>query len=128
GLRGIDEIYEDLRYLDGIMGELGGLWDLENIRIDLSELGSQSYHSGMVFQGYTPGIDAAFLSGGRYDKLLDSFGFDAPSAGFSILLRKIEEQLAPPVKHRPIQAEGESFKERLNFARELRRKGKTVIL
>ncbi|WP_319560941.1 ATP phosphoribosyltransferase regulatory subunit, partial [Marispirochaeta sp.] len=66
------------------------------VRIDLSETGSQSYHTGIVFQAYLEGVDSAFLSGGRYDKLLETFGFDSPSVGFSLLLRKIEPLVGDP--------------------------------
>ncbi len=68
--------------------------DAENSFIlDLSEVGNQPYYTGIVFQGYIEGVDSAVVSGGRYDDLLGKFGFPAPSVGFSLLLRKIEDQL-----------------------------------
>ena len=79
-------------------------------RIDLSEVGSQPYHSGLVFSVYTPGVGTAIAAGGRYDRLLGTFGRAAPAAGFSLLLRTAEPamqaraELLPPrdvteVKH-----------------------------
>ena len=59
-------------------------------RIDLSEVGSQPYHSGLVFSVYTTGIGTAIAAGGRYDRLLGTFGRAAPAAGFSLLLRTAE--------------------------------------
>ena len=38
-----------------------------SVRIDLSEVGSQPYHSGLVFSVYAPGIGSAIAAGGRYD-------------------------------------------------------------
>ncbi|MBN2509541.1 MAG: ATP phosphoribosyltransferase regulatory subunit [Spirochaetales bacterium] len=122
------DIYNELARLKNLLAALDRVTDTANIRVDLSELGSQTYHTGMVFQGYTPGIDSAFLSGGRYDRLLDDFGFDACAAGFSFLLRKIEGML--PHNERPcaISAKGNSFEERLGNAKVLRAQGKTVHL
>lgn len=63
-------------------------------RLDLSEIGKMPYYTGMVFSLYVDGCDSAVGSGGRYDKMLNHFGFDAPSVGFSILLRKIQQSKA----------------------------------
>ena len=71
-------------------------------RIDLSEVGSQPYHSGLVFSVYSAGIGTAIAAGGRYDSLLGAFGRAAPAVGFSLLLRTAEaamaarEQFLPP--------------------------------
>ncbi|MCF7927559.1 MAG: ATP phosphoribosyltransferase regulatory subunit [Spirochaetales bacterium] len=70
-------------------------------RADLSEIGSQPYHTGIAFQAYVPGVDSAVVSGGRYDRLLSHFGFNAPSVGFSMLLRKIETQSGGPAAEIP---------------------------
>ena len=122
------ETLSQLKYLTDLLATLSRVTDTGNIRVDLSELGSQAYHTGVVFQGYTPGIDSAFLSGGRYDRLLDDFGFDAHAAGFSFLLRKIEGLLPHGERTAETKAEGGSFEERLANARKLRAEGKTVRL
>ena len=67
----------------------------DRFRVDLSEVGSQPYHSGLVFSVYAAGIGTAIAAGGRYDRLLGSFGRAAPAAGFSLLLRTAE-----PAMHR----------------------------
>lgn len=101
-------------------------------RIDLSEVGSQAYHSGIVFQAYMDGFDSATASGGRYDGLLGSFGFDAPSVGFSLMLRKLQNSLGhDPKAYEPdplTAAEGNTFVERVRNAQNLRKSGKRVIL
>ncbi|MCK5672678.1 MAG: ATP phosphoribosyltransferase regulatory subunit [Spirochaetales bacterium] len=76
-----------------IMDNLAKLNADNNFIIDLSEVGNQPYYTGIVFQGYIEGVDSAVVSGGRYDDLLSKFGFAAPSVGFSLLLRKIEDKL-----------------------------------
>lgn len=62
-----------------------------SFRLDLSEIGRMPYYTGMVFTIYVDGCDNAVGSGGRYDKMLSHFGFDCPSVGFSIFLRKIKQ-------------------------------------
>ncbi|MFP4266700.1 MAG: ATP phosphoribosyltransferase regulatory subunit [Spirochaetaceae bacterium] len=85
-----NEEMEDLLYIEEIVRTLEAAGYGENVRIDLSEIGGQPYYTGIVFRSYLPGLDSALASGGRYDKLLSTFGFDCPSVGFSFMLRKIE--------------------------------------
>lgn len=103
-----------------------------NIRIDLSEVGGQPYYTGLVFQAYMEGMDSAIAGGGRYDNLLKGFGFDSPSVGFSILLRKIESRLGKSGRFSLpaaiVTAEGKTFAERYKNAEEQRKKGRIVIL
>ncbi|MFW6228298.1 MAG: ATP phosphoribosyltransferase regulatory subunit [Alkalispirochaeta sp.] len=58
-------------------------------RIDLSELGSHGYYTGIAFAAYLPAGNTPVLRGGRYDHLLRAFGIDAPSVGFSMFPRKL---------------------------------------
>lgn len=118
------------------LSEIARLLEEQNpeldLRIDLSETGSQAYHTGMVFQAYLEGVDSAFLSGGRYDNLLETFGFQSPSVGFSLLLRKVEpvigrpERFAPPGESE--RAAGSSFTERYRDAAAKRAAGRIVRL
>ena len=112
-----------------IMDSLDKLNVEKSFIIDLSEVGSQSYYTGIVFQGYLDGVDSAVVSGGRYDDLLGKFGFDTPSVGFSLLLRKIEDQLGKkfclPI-HEKI--EEDNFIEALQKAERIRKEGRIAIL
>lgn len=132
--KGYLEPYErnELEYLSSIQREYVKTGLPQNIRIDLSEIGTQSYHTGIAFQVYKTGIDSAIASGGRYDNLLRSFGFAAPSIGFSIMLRKIEKHLPHPTLYYPPgkveNAEGSSFSERYLNAKKRKRNGRIVIL
>lgn len=71
---------------------LAGLFPEVDIRLDLSEVGSQPYYTGIVFRVYAAGVGSAVASGGRYDGLLAHFGRPAESVGFSLMLRKLEDE------------------------------------
>jgi ATP phosphoribosyltransferase regulatory subunit len=99
------------------------------VRLDLSEVGSRSYYTGVSFQAYVDRLDSAIASGGRYDSLLASFGFSAPSVGFSMLPRKIaslrEEKSELPSVER---AGGKSFAERYRAAQKAHKEGRRASL
>ncbi len=122
----------EARYLLTLSDELKTTGLAENLRLDLSETGSQPYHSGIVFQVYLDGIDSAVASGGRYDNLLENFGFKASSVGFSLLLRKVEALLRNRNKMNhdsaPLIAAGETWKEKYENGEKMRKKGRIVIL
>jgi ATP phosphoribosyltransferase regulatory subunit len=121
-----------LDHLGEVAAQLESAGAADRLRIDLSETGSQAYHTGIVFQAYLEGVDSAFLSGGRYDKLLDTFGFDSPSVGFSLLLRKIEPLVGGPERFglpgRTETADGETLAEKYRDAAAKRAAGRIVTL
>ena len=87
---------DSLSYLKQISdgwAAIAGFDDFFNI--DLSETGNQPYYSGIVFNAFTEGCGTSIASGGRYDGLLDHFGYTggkpASSVGFSLFLRKLEK-------------------------------------
>lgn len=125
-----NEEMENLHYLIEIVDQMQNLGYGKDISIDLSEVGAQPYYTGIVFQVYLPGLDDSVASGGRYDKLLNQFGFDCPSVGFSMMLRKIEDQIDENFgKIGKIQhIEEESFAEAFAHAQELRNKGEIAVL
>lgn len=53
------------------------------ISFDLGMLSKYNYYTGIVFRGYTYGSGDAIFKGGRYDKLLDTFGKNSPAVGFA---------------------------------------------
>ena len=109
---------------------LESIFDHERIRVDFSESGSQSYHTGVAFRAYTPGAEAAVASGGRYDSLYGHFGLETEAVGFSIMLRRLEKLTDPgPVPEiRSVNAAERSFVERLAEAEKLREQGVAVRL
>jgi ATP phosphoribosyltransferase regulatory subunit len=47
------------------------------------------YYTGIIFAGYTFGTGEPVVKGGRYDKLLNNFGKNAPSIGFAIVVDQL---------------------------------------
>ncbi len=117
-----------LRSLTALLTEVG---DGARIRIDLSEIGSQPYHTGVVFQAYVDGLDSSVAAGGRYDRLYGVFGCDVPAVGFSVMLRKLQEQTAGNQRYAPPQptrATGSGFVDRVRDAERRRERGESVSL
>lgn len=119
-----------LNHVLSLADEVSALGYGDRLRIDLSEVGSQVYHSGVVFQAYAPDTAAPIASGGRYDGLLARFGFDAASVGFSVMLRRLQSRAgsAPHPTPKVEQANAASFRDRVREARRLRNDGKVVML
>ncbi|WP_032801194.1 ATP phosphoribosyltransferase regulatory subunit, partial [Streptococcus sobrinus] len=42
--------------------------------VDLAQIPSMPYYTGMMFKVFGPHVPDAFVSGGRYDKLFERFG------------------------------------------------------
>lgn len=127
GLKGL--IAEELEQIESILLQLKSLGIENDFRVDFSEIGSQNYYSGLVFQCYAQGADSAVASGGRYDGLIFCRGKDVSSVGFSIYLRKLEAllpSLSLPEIHQ-VKDNGD-FAERYKKARSLRTQKKTAIL
>jgi len=122
-------IEKELNYLLQLANELAPLDKEGLIRIDMSEIGSQSYYSGIVFQCYAPGTDSAIATGGRYDNLIQCEGKKVSSFGFSMYQRKLET-LLPSRKISELKklSSDKSFAQRFKEAESLRRQNKRVIL
>lgn len=59
------------------------------IYIDLSELRSFEYHTGLVFAAYLEGVGTAVAKGGRYDNIGSVFGRQRPATGFACDLKAL---------------------------------------
>lgn len=55
------------------------------VSYDLGMLSKYSYYTGIIFKAYTYGTGEYVVTGGRYDKLLEQFGKNAPAVGFVIM-------------------------------------------
>lgn len=66
----------------------------DRIVIDFSVMSSFDYYTGIVFEAFAPGLGCALGSGGRYDKLLATYGVDRPAAGFAFYLEEAMEAAA----------------------------------
>jgi len=91
------EVIEKARSLTVNKSALEALENLEKIYLMLEEVGLSSYlsidlgmvhqinyYTGIIFRGYSNEVGNNIISGGRYDKLLGSFGVDMPATGLAI--------------------------------------------
>ena len=59
------------------------------VSFDLGLIRDFDYYTGMVFEAYTPGLGFPLCGGGRYDKMLASFGNSNPATGFALGIERI---------------------------------------
>jgi ATP phosphoribosyltransferase regulatory subunit len=57
---------------------------VREVAVDLGEVHSLGYYTGITFAGYAPGAGSRVAAGGRYDGLLARFGRPDPAIGFAI--------------------------------------------
>lgn len=66
------------------------------VSLDLGLVHSFGYYTGVIFEGFAPGVGSPVMGGGRYDNLLADFGGNAPATGFALemdrLLAALERQ------------------------------------
>jgi ATP phosphoribosyltransferase regulatory subunit len=73
------------------------------VTLDLGEVRSMAYYTGITFQGYVEGLGFHVCSGGRYDGLVGQFGRDLPAVGFALgveramLVTQPEVDIAPDI-------------------------------
>lgn len=99
--------------------------------IDLGILRDFDYYTGIVFEGYAPGMGAPVCGGGRYDGLLARFGYPCPATGFALGLERVllaRGDTAPAVPAGGYLVAGPDLAALLQRAQELRRDGATVII
>lgn len=63
------------------------------VSYELAMISGFNYYTGIIFAGYTFGSGEAVVNGGRYDRLLESFGKSAPSIGFSVVINQLMSAL-----------------------------------
>jgi len=80
--------------LDTLAQLLGALDDV-SVGVDLADVGTYGYHSGVTFSIYADGWHDALVQGGRYDNVSLAFGRARPATGFSLDLRKLAAGLLP---------------------------------
>ena len=56
----------------------------EYLSFDLGLYRSLDYYTGMLFEIYLPELGYPVAGGGRYDKMMQSFGMDCPATGFAL--------------------------------------------
>lgn len=73
-----------IKYLRSIYDVLCNMGLGEKIMIDLGLVQQIDYYTGVIFRGYIQGSGEYVLSGGRYDKLAESFGDEMAATGFAV--------------------------------------------
>jgi ATP phosphoribosyltransferase regulatory subunit len=82
GLAGIERLRKILERAD----ELGFR---RRINVDISLLRDIEYYTGFIFEGFASELGFALCGGGRYDRLLPLFGFNAGAVGWSLAVERI---------------------------------------
>jgi len=102
-------ILEDVEFklafeaLKTTQAEIHARWPNLQLGIDVVELRSYHYHTGLTYAVYAPNRAAPIAQGGRYDGIGEHFGRARPATGFSCDLyalsagqfRKVENIIAP---------------------------------
>jgi ATP phosphoribosyltransferase regulatory subunit len=61
----------------------------DQVFFDLGLLRDFDYYTGIVFEGYAPGLGFPVCGGGRYDNLLERFGCPCPATGFALGIERV---------------------------------------
>jgi ATP phosphoribosyltransferase regulatory subunit len=105
------------------------------LSFDLGLLRDFDYYTGMIFEGYAPGIGYPILGGGRYDNMMAAFGRPCPAIGFALGIDRIVLALSSAGKFNINRAcdllvtykEGK-LKEAIKACVDLREQGQSVKL
>ncbi|WP_038345457.1 ATP phosphoribosyltransferase regulatory subunit [Acinetobacter sp. A47] len=65
------------------LAQIQSSWPNLNIGVDVVELRSYHYHTGLMYAIYAPNRAAPLAQGGRYDGIGEHFGRSRPATGFS---------------------------------------------
>lgn len=126
-----------LKNLREILDVLSDYELLQYVSIDLGMLRSLDYYTGVIFKGFTYEVGFPILGGGRYDKVISTFGREMSAVGFSLGINLIlialrrQDKLPEFVKVDAIvgYAEGEGMrKAAFATAKELRAMGNKVVV
>ncbi|MBI5561921.1 MAG: ATP phosphoribosyltransferase regulatory subunit [Deltaproteobacteria bacterium] len=72
-----------LANLEAVAGIIAAKGYKDCVTIDLGEVRGFDYYTGIIFEGFASGIGKAILSGGRYDTLMERYGYPAAATGFA---------------------------------------------
>ncbi|NLO89152.1 MAG: ATP phosphoribosyltransferase regulatory subunit [Clostridia bacterium] len=100
----------------------------DRIIIDLGITRDFQYYTGIVFEIYSPYIGFPICGGGRYDNLLNNFGFKCPATGFAMGIERVllvleKSGKLPKLEYKKCLVVGGDFKKIFQRAEELRSRG-----
>ena len=112
----IDELAEAKSLAENYPKILSAITDLEKlgtflrmygiekyVSFELGIISDYHYYTGIIFAGYTFGTGEPIVKAGRYDKLLTSFGKDAPAIGFAIVVDQLLNALSRQKINLPVR-------------------------
>jgi ATP phosphoribosyltransferase regulatory subunit len=77
----------------GNLGEVHRLLTIyglaDAVLLDLGEVRGFDYYSGTYFEAYVADFGAAVAAGGRYDQMLERFGYACPAVGFAFDVARV---------------------------------------
>jgi ATP phosphoribosyltransferase regulatory subunit len=122
--------------LEGLWSVIESLGLADRFEIDLGDVSRLDYYTGLTFKIYVQGAGARVGSGGRYDRLTESFGRAEPAVGFvldldaltDVLMGRTEESNTSPVSIEPSRLTGKTLGELFVTARTKRALGERVVL
>jgi len=88
--RGGPELVENIPDLKEVYNELKSQNLDSYVRFNKGMVKELKYYSGIIFEAYIDGIRGVVGSGGRYDNLLEKFGFNCPAVGFALNVNLIQ--------------------------------------
>lgn len=110
---------------EGLQASLQGS---SSLMVDLADLASFEYHSGLIFSAYVEGCPNAILRGGRYDDVGSVYGRARPATGFSVDLRELVGLQNSKVEAKPaIRAPFGTQRGLADMVRQLRDAGEVVV-
>ena len=62
----------------------------ERVNLDLGAVRDFDYYSGVIFEVFAPGLGIPLAAGGRYDGMLQRFGYPQPATGVVVFLDRVQ--------------------------------------
>lgn len=123
-IKSIRRAVESLRTIYLFLKEFGVQ---DYVTLDLGILRGFSYYTGVIFEGYLPGVGIPVIEGGRYDNLYSDFGVNLQATGFAVNLGALLEQFREyELETADILVYGQSPGKVIRRCRELRKGGRKV--
>jgi ATP phosphoribosyltransferase regulatory subunit len=107
--------------------QLMSVLDDVSVGVDLADVGTYGYHSGVTFSIYAEGWHDALVQGGRYDDVSRGFGRVRPATGFSLDLRKLAAGLSAAEPVPAIRAPASQDPDLRQAVQILRQAGQIVV-
>ncbi|MHB8125667.1 MAG: ATP phosphoribosyltransferase regulatory subunit [Desulfitobacteriaceae bacterium] len=120
----IKEAVQELRQVYRYLADFGVQ---SYVALDLGILRGFSYYTGVIFEGYVPGVGFPVVEGGRYDTLYADFGYPLTATGFALHLGSVLG-LFPlePLENVDVLVFGRDPQAVIRKCQELRSQGKRV--